>query len=477
MSVALVRMGVMDLLAQPLADLRSQVSGLVRDAPQGRAFERASEAELALQLAAIGELGRLVDALLLGAVGEVSRRSEAAVRDERMTSHLGCRDVNELVQELTRVDPRSAARLVRAARAVRPESSPTTGEVLDAPFPSVREAMLDGVLGVDGILAITGPLQDTAARVSAAARATAADVVVAEARGAGPDGSPPVCAELLRIQAQAWALALDQDGAEPRERVAERRRGVTLGVATSSGTPIRGVLLNEVAAQLQSIFDAQLAPAVVFSDPYAQPDDATDAPADTRTRAQRQHDALAGALTVAASSGLMPTIGGHAPTLVVSVDAADMASGAGYAHVQGSDQPVSIAVARHIACSGVVQRVTSSADGRILRIGTEERVFNRHQRRAIALRDGGCVIPGCGVPAGWCEIHHVTEHARGGPTHTDNGVLLCWYHHRFLDRIGWRLRMHAGVPEVKSPPWHGTDHRWRAVTTSPVRLKRRVLRG
>ncbi|EIC08696.1 HNH nuclease, partial [Microbacterium laevaniformans OR221] len=78
----------------------------------------------------------------------------------------------------------------------------------------------------------------------------------------------------------------------------------------------------------------------------------------------------------------------------------------------------------HVACAGAIQRVVTGSDGRIVAIGTEERVFNRYQRRAIALRDGGCVIPGCGVPAGWCEIHHVTEHARGGPTHTDNGVLL-----------------------------------------------------
>ena len=71
--------------------------------------------------------------------------------------------------------------------------------------------------------------------------------------------------------------------------------------------------------------------------------------------------------------------------------------------------------------------------GRIVRLGTEERLFNRHQRRAFALRDGACIIPGCGVPAGWCEVHHVTDHAKGGPTHTDNGVLLCWWHHRFID--------------------------------------------
>jgi hypothetical protein len=355
----------------------------------------------------------------------VMRRSETPIRDERMTSHLGCRDVTELLQTLTRVEPRSAARLQRAARAVRPQVSDVTGEVWEAAFPSVRDAMVDGVVGVDGILAITAPLQQTAPRVSATARRAAADVVVAEARGEGPDGAPPACAELLKIHAQTWALALDPDGAEPRERVAERKRSFTLGAATPYGTPGHGMFLNEVAAQLQRIFDAHLAPSVTFDDPYATDDNGDPLPlpaVDDRTRAQKQHDALAAALGVAASSGLLPTIGGYAPTLVVSVDEADLTEGAGYAHLQDCAEPVSITVTRHIACSGVIQRVTSRKDGRIVRLGTEERVFNRQQRRAIALRDGGCIIPGCGVPAAWTEIHHVTEYARGGPTHTDNGT-------------------------------------------------------
>ena len=479
LSEALGRIGGMDLLAQPLADLRSQVSAAGRAASAERTFERGTEAELAGQVAAIAEVARLVEALLVDAVGEVMQRSENAFRDERMTSHFGCRDVSELLQTLTRVDPRTAARLQRAAKAVRPAVSDTTGELLDPPFPSVRHAMLDGVIGVDGILAITAPLQQTAPRVSSTARAQAADVVVAEARGEGPDGAPPACAELLRIHAQAWSLALDQDGAEPRERVAERKRSLTLGVPTPYGVPFRGLLLPEVAAQMQTIFDAHLAPTVAFDDPYAVDANGDPLPptaADDRTRAQKQHDALAAALGVAASSGLLPTIGGAAPTLVVSVDETDLLTGTGYAHAQGCEQPVSTLVARHIACTGVIQRITQGRDGRIVRIGTEERVFNRHQRRAIALRDGGCIIPGCTVPAGWCEIHHVTEYAGGGPTHTDNGVLLCWYHHRFLDRTGWHIRMNAGVPEAKAPAWHGVDHRWRAATTSPVRLKKRVLR-
>ncbi|MBD3759104.1 MAG: DUF222 domain-containing protein, partial [Microbacterium sp.] len=351
----------MDLLTASLDDLLAQASQLVRDAAAGRVLERATEHELALQVSAIGDLARMTEALLVDAVGEITRRSEHGCRDDFMTSHLGCRNVTELVENLTRVDPRTATRLQRAAKAVRPEVSTTTGEVLDAAFPQVRSAMLDGVVGVDGVLAITEPLQASSPRIAPSARRHAEEIVVAEARG------------------------------------------LTLGTATPTGVPIRGTLLPEVAAQLQTIFDAHLAPKVTFDNPEAEAayDDGSPllTAEDTRTRAQKQHDVLAAALSVAASSGLLPAIGGHAPTLVVSVTAEDLESGRGYAHVQGCEQPVTVSLAQHVACAGTIQRVTSRDDGRIIRIDVRDRVFNRYQRRAIALRDGGCVIPGCGVPA------------------------------------------------------------------------------
>jgi hypothetical protein len=99
-------------------------------------------------------------------------------------------------------------------------------------------------------------------------------------------------------------------------------------------------------------------------------------------------------------------------------------------------------------------------------------VFTVHQRRAIIARDRECLIPGCHVPASWCEIHHVAEHSRGGPTHTDNGVLICWYHHRTLDSSGWKVRMRNGIPEVRGPCWWDASARWHAVTKAPIRLSR-----
>src|SRR5690606_39825152 len=85
-------------------------------------------------------------------------------------------------------------------------------------------------------------------------------------------------------------------------------------------------------------------------------------------------------------------------------------------------------------------------------------------------RDGGCIIPGCTIPASWCEIHHVDPAENGGPTHTDNGVLLCWAHHRSIETSGWEIRMIRGAPHIKAPPWIDPYAEWRPATKAPTML-------
>lgn len=116
MSDPLGRIKGMDLLAQPLADLQSQSARSSRSG-RNRACERATESELARQVAMIAEIGRFAEALLIDAVGEVMRRSENPVRDERMTSHLGCHDVTE-----TSPDPHAARPALGGAAAAGGES-------------------------------------------------------------------------------------------------------------------------------------------------------------------------------------------------------------------------------------------------------------------------------------------------------------------------------------------------------------------
>lgn len=470
MSVALVRIEGMEALLDHLEGAIEQARAVVIHELGDGQILAASDDQVVRALSLASELQRLTDAVLVESVGEVVRRSAGPDRDLRLTARRGCHDVSELVQRATRMGPASAARLQRGAKGVALGES-LSGGPLPALLPAMRSVLLEGEVGIDGLIAVSGPIEGMSQRVPLESLRIADAVLAAEASGTGPDGAPPACADLLRVQAQAWAAALDQDGAEPKEEQAMRMRGVTIGVARDGVVPLRGSLLPEVAAQFQRICDATGSPRAGEGVSFRPDGDGHSGFADDpRTSSQKRHDALATALSVAASSEQLPTIGGAAPTLVISVRAEDLVSDTGWAHVDGIDAPVSVRAAAHAGCAGVIQRVLLGENGRIQRVGTEERVFNRHQRRAIALRDGGCIIPGCGVRAAWCEIHHVVDHAQGGPTDTDNGVLLCWNHHRFIDHGGWKIRMNRGVPEVLAPPWIERSPRWRPVTTSRTRL-------
>lgn len=217
---------------------------------------------------------------------------------------------------------------------------------------------------------------------------------------------------------------------------------------------------------------------------------------DRRTPAQKRHDALSAVLRIAAESGRAPTLQGHAPTLLVRINSGALTQHAdaqrrsdadageelgtdprmgtirgnlGKAHrphsaaqaeLPGLEIPISVATALRITCTGGVQHVHYDLNQAITAISSKARIFTPTQRRAINDRDRECIIPGCHVPASWCEHHHVTEWANGGATHTSNGVALCFHHHRTLEQSGWRIRIRDGVPEVQAPLLWDPDQRW-----------------
>ena len=72
-------------------------------------------------------------------------------------------------------------------------------------------------------------------------------------------------------------------------------------------------------------------------------------------------------------------------------------------------------VVRHLACDATITPVTIDHHGNPTRCRTRHhRYATPAQRRALAVRDGGCVFPGCDLPAGWCDAHHVTPWEAGG---------------------------------------------------------------
>ncbi|MEV7631496.1 DUF222 domain-containing protein [Microbacterium sp. NPDC089318] len=472
------------------ADALAQVASDLRDLLSGDMLAGLSDAARAEALAGLGEISRLADACIVETV---------ATADTEFGHRFGCRGMNEMLRRAALVDAPTAARVIRAVDAVQRETSLVSGERMPARWPAMREALLDGAVGVAGLLAAVAPLERARDRITAEQRMWADENVAAFARGdelPGEEGdddggrAPRASAEDLKQFASALAIALDPDGAEPSDLQAQARRSITIGRLRDGVHPVRGNLTPEVAAQWQLIEDAYNNPKVggapdtgvrfILDSDHADGDDPFNTDPrnviDPRTAAQKRHDALAAALGIAARHSEMPSLGGAAPTLVVHVDAADFADGTGWATLPGAEAAVPLHVATRTACTGVVQRVLFD-EGRIVGITTTDRVFTVHQRRAIVARDQECLIPGCHVPATWCEIHHVTEHARGGPTHTDNGVPLCWWHHRSLGQSGWEIRMNAGLPQIRGPAWWDAEQRWRTPRLSAADAPRRRLKA
>ncbi len=484
--------------ASQLRDAIAMLASATRSFHACGTMERCADAEVVSLLTASGEALRAAESLMITATGEVQQRSATADVAERLTTRLGCGSVAEAIQQTTLVSSGTARKLTRVAQAVAPGRSISSGSALPPALPALRAALHDTAVGLDGAIVVTAALQPRGRTLDSEFVAIADQALAAAARGEDfdpatgetrPDATMPATADVLRIHATAWASAIDPDGAEPIEQAALRKRGVTLGRVRDGLVELHGLIMAEGAEQMQRFFDAVGTPRhtrVSFSDPAHQPGHcscedksacrcADDGVADTRTATQKRHDALVMAFTLAAGSEDAPLLGGAAPTLLIMVDETALAAGSGTAHLPATGATVPLAAAHHAACAGTTQRVTLN-EGRVTHISSPQRIFTIHQRRAITLRDGGCVIPGCEIPAAWCEIHHVEEHARGGPTHTDNGVLLCWFHHRYLEISGWSIRMRDGVPEVRAPGWIDPTGRWRSNTRSSLRLTRRAHR-
>lgn len=178
---------------------------------------------------------------------------------------------------------------------------------------------------------------------------------------------------------------------------------------------------------------------------------------DLRTAGNRRYDALMTVLRrgVAGSKG-QPTTA--KAVLVVTLDLETLRrqlddGGAGRpgcaATLDGGT--VSAESVRRLACEADVVPMVLGGPSEIVDQGVRTRLVTPGQRLRLAARDQGCTVPGCSVPATWCDAHHVVPWARGGRSDLSNYALLCPRHHTWVhDRrltatvsglgVRWHLR-------------------------------------
>ena len=101
---------------------------------------------------------------------------------------------------------------------------------------------------------------------------------------------------------------------------------------------------------------------------------------------------------------------------------------------------------RLLNCDPKIQALIINSLGIPLDLGTAVRYATPSQRKAIAIRDQGCVVPGCDAPHNWVDLHHVKEAQDGGPTDLNNLVSLCKPHHALLHTNGWTITENPNKP-------------------------------
>ena len=89
-----------------------------------------------------------------------------------------------------------------------------------------------------------------------------------------------------------------------------------------------------------------------------------------------------------------------------------------------------VETARRLSCSCKIV-TTLTRGGEPLSVGRSTRAVSLPIRRALNLRDGHCVFPGCDCRK-HLDAHHIVHWANGGETSLNNLILVCHYHHKLL---------------------------------------------
>jgi hypothetical protein len=392
--------------------------------------------------------------LLVSVVGLESRlaslRLVCAAEAAGTAGRAGAPSMVAWLRASTRTDRAAAGRVVRLGRA------------LDGEFALTADALAGGQVTEEQARVIVRAVRALPSEVDTAARRRGEAHLVEQASMFDPVELARLGQRLLEVIAPEEADRLLAEQLR-REEARAGRRELFVRPDGQGGARLSGRLDAEGAAVLGAALD-----------PLSRPRPSDEEGPDPRTLPQRQADALVELARRAlagqcCAGGGLPESGGEAATVLVTLSLDALRTGLGCALLP-TGEVISAAAARRIACDAGIVPAVLDGDGHPLDVGRTRRLFTPAQRRALALRDGaGCAFPGCDRPGSWCDAHHLTHWADGGPTDLSNGVLLCGWHHQVIHHGQWAVVMAAdGRPDFIPPPFIDPTQRTRRNTPHPT---------
>jgi hypothetical protein len=254
---------------------------------------------------------------------------------------------------------------------------------------------------------------------------------------------------------------LDQDGPLPDDIERARRRCVNKGPQQPDGnTRLTAELTPAAWAIWEALFAKFAAPGMC--NPADEVSTTSGTPtqeqidADTRSMAQRRHDAMAFIGRTALDKAELGQHNGLPTAIIVRTTLQDLESRAGVG-VSGGGTVLPLTDVLKLAAQANTHHylaVFDGATGSAMNLFRARRTASVAQRLVLIARDGGCTKPGCTVPAYGTQAHHASrDWTDGGLTNVDDLALACGPDNRMVGPDGWTTRLtdHHDVEWIPPP--------------------------
>ncbi|QKT06462.1 DUF222 domain-containing protein [Gordonia sp. X0973] len=183
---------------------------------------------------------------------------------------------------------------------------------------------------------------------------------------------------------------------------------------------------------------------------------------DTRTSAQRDHDALEAGLDWLLGHQALGKPDRIPAEVVITIDEHDLARRAGIG-VTATGTMVPVGDLIHLAADATPWLAVFHHHTRsVLDFGRGRRLATKTQRLALFAAEPGCSKPGCGQPFSRTQAHHATrDYAHGGSTNVTDMTGACGRHNRAVGtKPGqWETHVFTNGPHTGRTGWRrtGTD--------------------
>lgn len=368
---------------------------------------------------------------------EIHRRRQPAtehallnhLQSQATAKEMGAKSWRAVLSNRLGISGCDASRRIAEAGQLGPRRA-VTGERLEPALPSTAAAQARGEIGTEHVSVIRAFMDQLPPDLDPGTRSAAESQLGGLAGGLTPEGLRDVARQLMGY--------LDQDGKLDDEREHARKRGVRLGRQELDGmSRISGWIDPELRAALDAILAKLAAPGAPDTPSQDQ------IAGDSRSAAQRTHDALKAVCRAMLASGQLGQHNGLPVTIVATATLAELTAAAGFAHTGGGTRvpiPTLFGMASDVHPYLVLLHNPREIQ---LYYGRARRTASAGQRLVLHALERGCSKPGCAAPAYHSQVHHAErDWQHGGNTDIDELTLACGCDNRLVDGTpnGWRTR-------------------------------------